>query len=59
MLYGEDFVGRVDLKADRKNGVLQAKSVHYEPGVCPEVSGELDRELGRMARWLGLAAVER
>lgn len=59
MLHGEEFVGRVDLKADRRNGVLQAKAVHFEPGVSPDVSGALDRELGRMAQWLGLGRVER
>ncbi|MFJ2621464.1 winged helix-turn-helix domain-containing protein [Glutamicibacter sp. NPDC087344] len=59
MLYGENFVGRVDLKADRKNSVLQARAVHWEPGVSPEISRELDLELQRMARWLELDRVDR
>ena len=54
-LLGERFVGRVDLKADRKAGRLLVQSVHYEEGVKPrDVSEPLAAELAAMAEWLGL-----
>ncbi|MEG0211546.1 MAG: crosslink repair DNA glycosylase YcaQ family protein [Glutamicibacter sp.] len=58
MLFGEEFVGRVDLKADRARSVLHAKQVHYEPGVDASVEAGLRAELDRMARWLELERVE-
>lgn len=58
MLYGDEFVGRVDLKADRSRGVLHAKQVHYEPGWDVGIGQPLREELDRMARWLELERVE-
>ncbi|WP_334123891.1 winged helix-turn-helix domain-containing protein [Glutamicibacter sp.] len=58
MLYGDEFVGRVDLKADRARGVLHAKSVHFESGWEAEVHSPLQSELERMAAWLGLDSVQ-
>ena len=58
MLYGEEFVGRVDLKADRTKSVLHAKQVHYEPGVDAGIEPELRVELDRLARWLDLEEVK-
>ncbi|PRA01501.1 hypothetical protein CQ017_03160 [Arthrobacter sp. MYb224] len=58
MLYGERFVGRVDLKADRAKGELQVNSVHYEAHAPNEVAAALEIELGRMARWLALDNVK-
>lgn len=48
-------VGRVDLKADRSEGILRARRIHWEDGR----GGASDRvalaeELGGMAGWLGL-----
>lgn len=57
-MYGDCIVGRVDVKADRDKGVLQALSVHAEPGFIPETfAAALADELRLMARWLGLSAV--
>lgn len=54
-LFGERFVARVDLKADRKAGRLLVHSVHFEEGVKPRaVSAALGAELVAMADWLGL-----
>ncbi|NYI79212.1 winged helix-turn-helix domain-containing protein [Nocardioides panzhihuensis] len=56
-LLGEHIVGRVDLKADRKNGVLQVKGAYAEHGAPVETAIELAAELERLAGWLGLGAV--
>jgi uncharacterized protein len=58
-LLDEDFVARVDLKADRTRGVLRVNAAWIEPGHDPfDVAGELASELKIMAEWLGLQAVE-
>jgi uncharacterized protein YcaQ len=57
-LLGDQLVARVDLKADRKAGVLRVQAAHSE-GVAPPaaVVPELAEELALMAGWLGLAGV--
>ncbi len=58
-LLGEDLVARVDLKADRKAGVLLVPGVYAEPGVrATEVAAPLAAELELMAAWLGLDRVD-
>lgn len=57
-LLGNALVGRVDLKADRKAGVLHAKGVFVEEGHDHGyVAGELAAELRLMAEWLELEGV--
>jgi uncharacterized protein len=56
-LYGDQLVGRCDLKADRAAGVLRVQAVHWEPGAPAEARPALDDELRAMAGWLGLGAV--
>ena len=58
-LVDDELVGRVDLKADRKAGVLRVKGSFAEDGVdrsrtCTELAGALHE----MATWLGLDDVE-
>jgi uncharacterized protein YcaQ len=57
-LLGETFAARVDLKADRRAGVLQVPSAWIEPGADEgETAEALAAELHRLAGWLGLSAV--
>jgi uncharacterized protein YcaQ len=50
-----DFVARVDLKSDRKEGVLRVFSAHLEEGQNgPEVARDLMAHMGKLAMFLGL-----
>ena len=55
-LRGDRLVGRADLKADRRAGVLHVLSFHREPGVRDSAAlrESLDRALRRLARLCGL-----
>lgn len=57
-LEGEAITARVDLKADRKAGVLRVQAAWREDQTGPETAARLARELTRMAGWLGLERVE-
>jgi uncharacterized protein YcaQ len=56
-LQGDVITARVDLKADRKEGVLLVQAAHAEPGATADTPGRLAAELNLMARWLGLVGV--
>jgi hypothetical protein len=57
-LHDEALAARVDLKADRKAGVLRVLASWLEPGSDPgEVATALGAELRRAADWQGLADV--
>ncbi|MFL5797397.1 MAG: winged helix-turn-helix domain-containing protein [Actinomycetota bacterium] len=54
-LLGHELVARVDLKSDRKNGVLLVQAAHLEDHrVGGEVVPPLASELQRLSEWLGL-----
>ncbi|MFN3513001.1 MAG: winged helix-turn-helix domain-containing protein [Phenylobacterium sp.] len=57
-LQGETITARVDLKAERKAGVLAVQSAHAEPDANAETAERLAGELKLMAQWLGLERVE-
>lgn len=64
-LLGDQMVGRVDLKADRKGGTLLVQAAWREEQAAPgarrksdvEIATALRAELDLMATWLGLDAV--
>jgi uncharacterized protein YcaQ len=53
-LLRDEIVGRVDLKADRKEGRLVVKSAWAEDGAPEDTAEELSEELRVLARWLDL-----
>ena len=58
-LLGESLVARVDLKSDRRAGVLRVQGAFAELGVdLAYVATELAAELTEIAGWLGLGGVE-
>ena len=57
-LLGDRLVARVDLKADRKAGVLRVPGAWAEPGhATGDVARALAANLGELAAWLGLGEV--
>jgi uncharacterized protein YcaQ len=57
-LLGDALVARVDLKADRRSGVLRVQAAHAEPGVDQgAVAAALAAELRLMADWMELTDV--
>jgi uncharacterized protein YcaQ len=65
-LLGDQMVGRVDLKADRKAGVLRVAAAWREERIVAgvrrrsdaEVAVALAQELGALRDWLGLDSIE-
>jgi uncharacterized protein len=53
-LLDDRLVGRVDLKADRRTGVLVVKAAYAEAEAPPHTAEELAEELISLAGWLGL-----
>lgn len=59
-LQGDRFTARVDLKADRKAGILRVPAAWLEPKADAESTARaLLAELERMASWLGLSGVDK
>ena len=60
-LWRDRFVGRADLKSERKEGTLVVKAFHLEPGVrrSAALDEAFDRALDRLRRTVGLERVVR
>ncbi len=57
-LIGDRLVARVDLKADRRAGILRVMASHCEEDLADDTASALADELAVMAGWLGLTSVE-
>lgn len=60
VLVDDELVGRVDLKADRKAGILRVQHAHIEPGAAgrsAELTERVAPLLAEAAAWQGLAEV--
>ena len=60
ILWGRDFIGRIEAVADRKEGTLRVKNIWLEPGVqrTEALQRSLDRTLRRFSRFNDCSAVE-
>jgi uncharacterized protein len=59
LLEGDRLIGRIDMKADRKAGLLNVRRLWWEKGVRPSAGRleKLDAELARVARFAGVEEV--
>lgn len=60
LLEGDRFVGRIEVKADRSNGLLTVQNLWWEHAVKPTAQrmGKLESELARLAKLAGVTDVE-
>jgi uncharacterized protein len=54
VLYGDRLVGKVDARADRKDGVLIVNAVHQDVPFTATMAAEVDQEIADLAVWLKL-----
>lgn len=59
LLEGDRLIGRIDMKADRKNGTLEVRRLWLEKGVRASTGRleKLDAELNRLAKFTGVERV--
>jgi len=57
-LLGDRIAARVDLRADRPNGVFRVLAAYAEPGAPVDTAAQLLEELKLMQAWLGLERME-
>jgi uncharacterized protein YcaQ len=58
ILHGDRLVGKADLAADRKAGVLRANAIHEDVKFTRAMSKAVRAELEDLAGWLELSAIE-
>lgn len=59
LLLGEALVAHFDLKANRRESVLEVRGAYVEPGAGPvEVADAATGELSAMASWLQLDTID-
>ena len=60
ILWGERFVGRIEMAADYKGGTLRVKNIWFEPGVrlSKRLQSAIDQALTRFSSFNGCTAVE-
>jgi uncharacterized protein YcaQ len=57
ILYGDRLVGKLDARADRKEGELIVAAVHQDIRFTKAITTAVEREITDLARWLDLALV--
>ena len=57
ILYGDRLVGKLDARADRREGELRVAAVHRDVPFTKAMTAAVDREIADLARWLGLEVV--
>lgn len=58
-LFGDELVARVDVKADRRAGVLRVPAAYVEDGRDPgRIAGPLLDELYQLAEWVGMSSIQ-
>ena len=56
ILDDDQLVGKLDATADRKAGELRVDAIHEDTHLSKAVRSRVDREIGKLAAWLGLDA---
>ncbi len=57
ILYGDRLVGKLDARADRKEGELRVAAIHRDVPFSAAMTAAVDREIEDLARWLDLELV--
>jgi uncharacterized protein YcaQ len=57
ILYGDRLVGKLDARADRRDGVLRVAAIHQDVAFGKAMAAAIDREVADLARWLDLELV--
>jgi uncharacterized protein YcaQ len=59
VLFGDRLVAKLDVTADRKDGVLRLDAIHRDVDFTPSMDAKLDREIRDLAAWLQLELSDR
>jgi uncharacterized protein len=59
ILHGDQLVGKLDAKVDRKASVLRVNAIHEDVKLTRPMNKGIQAELDDLASWLGLDAVDR
>ncbi len=54
ILYGDRLVGKLDAAAERADGVLRVRAVHWDVEPSRAMAAAVDREIRDLAAWLEL-----
>lgn len=57
ILHGDSLIGKLDAKADRKEGVLRVTAIHEDESFRREAADAVRAEIADLADWLGLGVV--
>jgi hypothetical protein len=58
ILYADRLVGKLDAAADRKAGMLRVHAIHWDVEPTKAMAAAVDREIGDLARWLGVSRAQ-